>query len=275
MKYFFFDLDGSLMYNPNLKDNEIYIPQENVKALQKIVDHDIAEFGIASGRIASVSQQLLDNDNFKAWIIGENGGTLVDLDGNYLLKNRVHPNTYKQFLKFAFDNDFHFEAYNDKKIYLNQSQNNYSTYLEEIARKMNGILEIVYIDDISQIEADLETLNHFSFVPYVDASNVNTIKEFLNTYQDEIDYFHSSVDIIDITPKNIDKIQALKQFLDLHNLDQKDVYYLGDGFNDHKALKYFDNAIVMEHAHEELKKEAKHVVSSAKEAIEIFISEIS
>lgn len=274
MKYFFFDLDGSLMYNPTLKDNEVFIPQENVEALKKIVEHDVAEFGIASGRIASVSKQLLDKEGIEAWIIGENGGTLVDLQGNYLLKNRIHPQTYKKFLNFAFENGFHFEAYNDEKIYLNQSDDNFSEFLVEIARKMEGILEIIYINDISEIEHDLETLNHFSFVPFVDESNVDIIKEFLNQHDDEIDYFHSSVDIIDITPKNIDKIQALKKFLEIHGLNQEDVYYLGDGFNDHKALQFFDNAIVMDHAHPQLKSEAKHVVNSAKEAIEIFLNEI-
>lgn len=273
MKYFFFDLDGSLMYNPQTKDNEVFIPQVNVEALKKLSKFKHLDFGIASGRIASVSQKILDNHDFNAWIIGENGGTLVNTSGEYMFKKRISPQIYSDLITFAIDNNFHFEAYTDDKIFLNQSEENYSIFLEDIARKMEGILEINYCNEHKYLEDEIENINHFSFVPYENQSNVETIKNFLNKYDNHIDYVHSSIDIIDTTPKNIDKILALKEFLKLNNIDKNDVYYLGDGFNDYETLKYFDNSIVMNHAHETLKKEAKHVVTSASEAIDIFIKE--
>lgn len=274
MKYFFFDLDGSLMYNEKLKENETFIPQKNVELLNKLNEKDNVEIGIASGRIASVSSLIFQKENLNGWIVGENGGTLVNKDGEYLFKKRISKETYAKFINHAFDNGFHFEAYTDQYLFLNQSEDNYSEFLENIAQKMDGILEYKEVSSFDDLQEHLEEINHFSFVPFVDQSNVEHLLSFLNDFSDEVNFIHSSKDIIDTLPVNIDKIEALKEFLEINNVNKEDVYYLGDGFNDMKTLEFFENAMVMDHAHDDIKAHAKHVVSSAHEAMNIFLKEI-
>lgn len=275
MKYFFFDLDGSLMYNDSLKTNETFIPSKNVEMLKKLDNHENVEIGIASGRIASVSNIIFQKENLNGWIIGENGGTLVNKEGEYLYKKRISKDTYASFIKHALENGYHFEAYTDEYIFVNQSDDNHSEFLDGILEKMDGILTYKNVLNFDDIVSHLDEINHFSFVPFVDQSNVEQIKSFLNDFNDEVNYIHSSIDIIDTLPINIDKIAAFKQFLELNSIDKENVYYLGDGFNDQKSLEYFENSFVMEHAHDDLKANAKHVVNSAAHAMEIFLSEVN
>ena len=273
MKYFFFDLDGSLMYNSTLKSNEVFIPKENVKMLKVLHENENVEYGIASGRIASVSKKLFDQEKLNGWIIGENGGTILNKDSQYVYKNRISEQTYSELISFALDKGYHFEAYTDEDLFVN-NVNNPSIFLDRIINNYKGILNINNISSFEEISPYLSSINHFSFVPFIDQSNLEDIKDFLNKYNDKLDWINSSIDIVDTIPKNIDKIIAFKEFMKINNIDKNDIHYLGDGFNDLESFKYLDNVYVMDHAHDDLKKHAKYIVTSASEAIDIFLKNI-
>lgn len=275
MKYFFFDLDGSLMYNKVTKQNETYIPSKHIQNLNKLQNLEGVEYGIASGRIASVSKKIFDNDNLNGWIIGENGGTILNKNGEYTYTNRISPSTYYKLAKFAFDNNYHFEAYTDEILFVNNSSNNHSPFLDNIVKKFDSILTIKNISSIDEFGPYIEKINHLSFVPFTSQENLQSIKDYLSNFEHELDWINSSIDIVDTMPRNIDKIVAFKEFIEKNNIDKKDIHYLGDGFNDLKTFQYFENIYVMDHAHDSLKNNAKYIVSDASEAIEIFINNYS
>ncbi len=70
---------------------------------------------------------------------------------------------------------------------------------------------------------------------------LNRIKEVVSVY------IYMSIDYINITDKNVHKFNAIKNLIDLENINKNSVYVIGDSINDLEMLSNFKGAIMKEH----------------------------
>lgn len=86
--------------------------------------------------------------------------------------------------------------------------------------------------------------------------------ELEKKYQGKLN-FHYNSGVIDVTAFDVDKSKGIKRLKEQMNAP---VYVIGDGFNDICMLKAFDS-FALNHAKEEVKKQAKQSVASIEECI--------
>ena len=89
-----------------------------------------------------------------------------------------------------------------------------------------------------------------------------------------IESYVSSKYTIDITNKDNSKGNAINELCKARGISLKDIFVIGDSYNDISMFKITDNSFVMSEADDFVKNKAKNVVSSVKEAIEIIMLNI-
>ncbi|SJZ45700.1 HAD-IIB family hydrolase [Anaerorhabdus furcosa] len=105
----------------------------------------------------------------------------------------------------------------------------------------------------------------------VNPNEVNKVKEILKKYLgNELEIVLSDVDLIDMTLKGCSKGNGVKELAEMYNIPEHFVGVVGDTENDVSMFVNFKNSYCMNHATEEVKKEATTIVNSVKEALDIF-----
>ncbi|EAQ99857.1 Cof-type HAD-IIB family hydrolase [Maribacter sp. HTCC2170] len=88
---------------------------------------------------------------------------------------------------------------------------------------------------------------------------IDTITPFLQKqFRSEMNVYRSNDTLIEVTPKAISKLAAIKKLLD-DNYSLKDVIAFGDNYNDAQMLEQVDCGVAVKNAREEVKKIADHI----------------
>ena len=102
---------------------------------------------------------------------------------------------------------------------------------------------------------------------------INRFQSFVHKQWDRyVDTFISEPRCLDIMPKQISKGEALRLLMNHLQLKGEEVACFGDSFNDIPMFRLTPHSFVMSHAPEQVKKEARYIVSSVHEAIETVLS---
>ncbi|MFQ6793168.1 MAG: HAD-IIB family hydrolase [Thomasclavelia sp.] len=78
---------------------------------------------------------------------------------------------------------------------------------------------------------------------------------------------------IDILPSGVSKKNAIKELIRQLDIDENDVYVIGDSYNDLSMFEINDHSFIIESDNEDLNKQATYVVSSIAECINLIDDE--
>jgi hydroxymethylpyrimidine pyrophosphatase-like HAD family hydrolase len=92
---------------------------------------------------------------------------------------------------------------------------------------------------------------------------IDQIVDFLSKeYRNELHLYRSKSTYLEISPKSISKLTAIKFLLDQHfNFALEDVIAYGDNYNDVEMLNHVGFGVAVGNAREEAKLVAKHITA--------------
>lgn len=137
-------------------------------------------------------------------------------------------------------------------------------------------IEIFFYDDEDKVEYHNQELLKIRIITS-DYELAQTIEDELNNmFKDEIKahsafpgmyYDNNDFVIVDIVSKNAGKENAIKELLDILNIEKEQVVTIGDGRNDIEMIKEY-NGYSMKTAEEDVKRSASKIFESIADALE-------
>lgn len=257
MKIFASDLDGTLL-------NKNYQSDEHIDAcIKNIVNHQ-NQFVVVTGRSINGIMKL-PFIQYASYLIVMNGAILLDNKFKILnaatIKDEIISAIFKQ---YQYDN---VEYISDKFIYMTISK---EEYLKEYSKwelwqkKMRSNADIEHHLSVFKFNSKLEDLHDIVKINILELDSIRYKEKetYIHQFDSMIDNQPFDIHVLEITSKNISKLNALKYLCQSNNWCEEDIYVFGDGGNDVEMLSYFNHSYAPCNASNEAIKAAKEVIEA-------------
>lgn len=257
MKIFASDLDGTLLNKNYQSDEHIH------SCIQNIVDHG-DRFVIVTGRTINGISNLPFIKN-ASYSIVMNGAIILDKDFNILNETTINENIMNDIYN-KYPNGY-VEYISDKHIYMTISK---EEYLKEYSKwelwkkKMGNDADIDHHLSIFKFNSKLDDLHDIVKINILELDPIQyqEKEKFISQFDSMIDNQPFDVHVLELTSKNISKLNALKYLCKRNNWCEDDVYVFGDGGNDVEMLRYFKHSYAPCNASHEAIQAAKEVLEA-------------
>ena len=244
------DLDGTLL-------EENIVSRRNKEAVHKLQKLEKL-LVIATGRPYNGVKMLKDEYNILAnYYILLNGALIVDSLGSRIIQKIIKKDIIKKILSKIHSNDIAISV-----------ESGYNTYLLTDGDNLPYPNKI-RVKSIDEIDENLSLISIYS--PSKSIEEIENFKDKINEeFKDEIVAYRNDI-YIDIVPIGCSKGEGLKYLADQEQVNLKDVYAIGDSWNDVSMFKITENSFTFDYAEDELKKHANYIVTSVSHCIEDYI----
>ena len=100
------------------------------------------------------------------------------------------------------------------------------------------------------------------YSPNKNIEEIENFKDKINEeFKDEIIAYRNDI-YIDIVPKGCSKGEGVKYLADQEDVNMKDVYAIGDSWNDVSMFNITENSFTFDYVEKELKNHANYIVTS-------------
>lgn len=252
------DLDGTLLgYDRRVKAED---REAVIRAIASGID-----FAVASGRMDNEILEVLKEIGHDAHRISQNGAF-------------VYTKNHRLLHHSAFDEAIARSIYEQARkleaivLVCNEQTSFVETKTEQI-EQMKARLFFDIVEKRNMLEAIGRDISPSKITVIAEEHVVAHFERFVReTWKQDVDTFISEPRCLDIMPKQISKGEALRLLMNHLQLKAEEVACFGDSFNDIPMFRLTPHSFVMSHAHEQVKKEARYIVSSVHEAIETVLS---
>lgn len=238
-KALFTDLDGTLL------NSQGKISEGNQAAIDKLrkAGHHIV---LTTGRpLASAIKQanVLGLIGKGCFLIAFNGGVLYDLEKKCVISRTVMP-LYLVFEIFDEANrrSIHIQTYSETKVLVEPRCAN--TITEKYCKRLG--MEYEVIPDVRTLTRDPEK------ILLIDTNTRDILNQFISDlyprYTNELDFFYSSQELLEIVPKGVNKGTAIRNVADYLGIKVENTISVGDEANDIPMLKSAHYGIAMKNA---------------------------
>ena len=247
------DLDGTLL------DHDKKVTSRELTALNQAKEAGIT-LCLASGRMNSEMQQVMQDINQQAHSVSQNGA-FIHLDNGTLLQTKL------------FDPAIALQVYQlfrstDTVQLVCSGEANYITSMNPAADDIQARMFQPFIVE-SELEKALK--DSFPVCKFSLFGRVDVLLELKALLEkelgDHLDVYLSDKDCLDIMPHQVSKGSSLLSLLDHLGLRPEEIACCGDSFNDVSMFGITPHSFVMHTAHPEVKQHAAHQVACVAEAI--------
>lgn len=260
------DLDGTIIGS----DNTIF--ENNLKAINDINKKNI-DFVICTGKTYPIIKGMCDKFNASYGIFG-NGNQIINLKtGEEIYKKLLTTSEINSCIDIAKKHNLHIHIYTDNEIITEELKymdlRNYKLQQEKY---YDTSLNIIVVDNIKQYlefnkvnvcklvissESDLSSVKE-EILKKEDIS-ITTIKKY-GKYKDKV--INKEYEYLDVTPKDINKNNALKILGDYLKVNNDEIMAIGDNLNDLDMVKNSGIGVAVANAYDELKQVAKYTTEN-------------
>lgn len=255
------DLDGTLL------DHTRRINDRDLQAVKTAIG-DGFEFCIASGRMYSEINIIMQEFNSCYHAIGQNGATIHKKETGYLASSVFDAGTASRILQLTntYDHFINFVHCTDDSFYIKKRTDVSHPYE---ARIMTACTERVDLKEaIRAEEIRCCKLSYFG-----ELEQLIQLKSELNSqFEGEIETFISDKDCLDVMPLRVSKGVGLTLLIKELGLSPNEVACIGDSFNDLSMFAVTEHSFAMGGSHIDIRNQASAVVPSVAEAINQIIS---
>lgn len=267
------DLDGTLLFKGK-------VSEENKDALKKL-KKDGGIFSISTGRPYNDVKGIVDIlDVEPDYIIVTNGALILNNKEEIIHKKELNHDIIRKVLE------------DTKNVRLSVSvETGFNSFIivplsKQIKIKFRMIVKSILcgtkiasnkkfvkgFDNIKNVENEGFSLIAMAF-DGLPPKEIQAIADDLNKkYGDHVECFRNTK-FIDVVPKGCSKGHGVKQIVDIESLHLKNVYTIGDSWNDDSMFEITNNSFTFHHAEEELQKRTDYVVEDVAECIYKYILE--
>ena len=252
------DLDGTLLYNGKVSDN-------NFRAIKLLKDNNI-KFIIATGRNEN-ELSLLDLHGDKFPMVMINGALVKDENDLVISSTKINKNVLLDIYKIVSTYKIGTIIYTSSVRYVlygKRLRDSFFSDIDPLRREIFGdtfFNDLVDIDDYKDINEDI-----FKF-EIMDAKDREMLAEIKKKFLeiDGLSITSSAGNNIEINDYTVSKYNGLKGFMNKFGYSKEEVAVFGDSDND---LSLFENMIetyAVNNASYNIKKNAKYIVDDCKD----------
>ncbi|PZW00588.1 HAD family hydrolase [Metamycoplasma auris] len=248
-KAYFTDLDGTLLDLPKTKEK---ISEKNLQIL-KGKNTSGTPFIIATGRYASDFVLDLAKKANSKYVICQNGGIIVDSNGEIIAKHEINKDTVIEILDLIKQKNLFFILNSGNTIYGNKAR------LKLIRPWVRSMTQKNY--------DDLETITDCTKIIVFGTTKkgIKKLKEELESEFKNISIFIVSKGFaIEINDINASKGKAIEFVSKLLDVNPKETIHFGDSGNDTSSIPYVGAFVAMKNALRNVKSQAAWVAGSYK-----------
>ena len=267
------DLDGTLLNSYGI------VSEKNKQAIKRVIEKGV-EVVIASGRPVSSVRCFSNDAGAENFVICGNGSILYDLKRDQILYDKfIDKQKALQIIKICEENSIYYNIYTENLaiakslnynvlVYNNENKNKEDykktnikivsdiyKYIEE--NDDLNVLKITICDDNEIIFGGIiKKLRQIKDIDVLDVSHMarKTIKT--GTEEAKVEYYYT-----EITSKNVNKWNALKELANMLNIKTDEIMAIGDNINDKEMIENAGLGIIMENSSPYMKEIANTMVS--------------
>lgn len=240
-----FDIDGTLLDCIHGKDKLTNATKESIISLKNRGYYVM----IASGRPYSYLSKEIREFNFDGYILDDGAYTLCR--GKEVSHHPIDSKQLKELYKQAKQANRRTILYTKDKAYLYNCDKALLEYIKTFTFQEDTMQ---YIDNLENIEGVLKL--HIQSLNNEDYHNLLVDNKYFYSANDDNHYLK------EIYSKQYTKATALLEIIKYLNINIKDTYFFGDGFNDIELMDTVGCAIAMNNASDEVKKHCKYICDS-------------
>ncbi len=256
MKYkiVFSDIDGTLL------NKERQLSTATISEIKKLQGK--IPFILISARMPSAMRHLQKELEIEALpIISYNGG-LILVDDQVVSSTEIPMNIIESLTHWNAELNCHLSLYHNDEWYVPAMD-------QWASREVNNTKVTPEIKDHTSIieKWTSENKGAHKIMAMGDASQIDLIVDFLSeNFSDDLHLYRSKSTYLEISPKQISKLTAVKYLLDQHfNFDLEHVIAYGDNYNDVEMLNHVGFGVAVGNARDEAKGVAKHITALSTE----------
>ncbi|MGL4950338.1 MAG: Cof-type HAD-IIB family hydrolase [Mycoplasma sp.] len=271
IKWIITDLDGTLLSHDD--NSGTAIDQNTLNVWNKFSKSNKVKMTIATGRhyvnVLDIMKQLGIEMPEDSYIIGMNGAQIYSLKEKKLIKNQVFADEdVKNFdgiinyLEESFPKGFFFMGYEDAEeilFYYDNKEAHVQPLIEEMTTYENksGTMKHKVITNFDSLQRVYKAIILYT-TDWDHVQESNNLKSRFSSFE----FVKSSSRFLEILPKGVSKLEAIKQLNEQYKLQPKEIMVLGDSFNDYEMLKYTKNSVTRESSDPEIKKICTYVMDT-------------
>ena len=259
------DLDKTLIFDNKISD-------ENKDAIRRFKEAG-GVFAISTGRPYNGVEKVIQELNIEPDYLILNNGALVIRGSEEIV--------HREFIPFKIVKSI-FDDMNNREtvISLDTGFRSYPIDLDSKGIKDSFIADtdatfknLELIDNLDGIfEEDKEKIAAISlFLPRVDMDEVQNACDYVNDNYGNYVVAYRNTRFIDIVPVGCSKGAGVKWVSKEENIDIKDVYVIGDSWNDDSMFEVTDKSFTFTYAEEELKEKTNYIVETVAECVDKYI----
>lgn len=258
MKLLVTDIDGTIAFGDNKIPEKI---EDSLNAFQK----EGNLLMIATGRNYAQAQVLLNNTSVKFDFLALcNGAIIYDNTKNKIIMENHIEKDYGE-LVAVFNNSYRIDSFDKTYATKKYNKTKLLSFMNRAKLKKESYSRVEFLP--------IEELNAEDKIYTISAKSKNEkhLKELvkhLEKYKLDFEILINNLDI-DFQAKGTDKSKAINNIKENYNLNEKDIFPIGDSLNDYLMIKEFDNSATFDYGHEKLKENAKYIVKDVEEYINI------
>ena len=260
MKLLASDFDGTLLIDKNINKKDIY----SIKELRKRGN----KFIISTGRTLLTMEGVIDKYDLEFdYLVLCNGAVILDKNKDVIKSNLVSFKDVKRILDEFADEDklmIYFDNGSGMKLVKNKTVD-----LDKLAYSEELDFEVATKEEILDLKSGAVILSLCTSDASLERGE-EIKNRLVEIFGDELSIFRNQF-FVDVSSKGTSKGEGLKEVLDLEKKEPKDLYVIGDSFNDISMFKITENSYTFKRADKEVKKQAKNKVDYVYEVIEEII----
>lgn len=258
IKHIFCDLDGTLY-----RDG---ITEKDLEAISMAQDNNIT-FHIATGRVHKHTISIIEEINMRGYSICENGSYIYNSDDECIYSSTMNDSQIKKITGLY------------KKLdYINQQDDViYFKYDGKIivpvdTPSMDYFSKGYTVDEtILEREEYSSLVGNIGILTYDQDKLTELVREYKSTYGNEFDVYISGPTTMNIVPKGVSKLEAIKIVCKRENASMDEVVTIGDSPNDISMLKNIKMSFAMSESVESVKSVAGFETPSVADAVKMVI----
>jgi len=267
MKYkiVFSDIDGTLLN----KDRQL--SNSTISEIKKLKNK--IPFILISARMPAAMRHLQKELEIEELpIISYNGGLII-VNDQVVSTTEIPVTIIEHLTKWNSNLKCHLSLYHNDEWYVPSMD--YWAKREENNTKISP--EVKITEDIITTWKK-ENKGAHKIMAMGEVAEIDQIVEFLSAeYPNELHLYRSKSTYLEISPKSISKLTAIKFLLEQHfNFDLEDVIAYGDNYNDVEMLNHVGFGVAVGNAREEAKLVAKHITAlSIEDGVALSLQQLS
>lgn len=257
MKLLATDYDGTLRYAK-------HVMQEDLDAIKKWKEAGNL-FVLCTGRSYESIKKQIDEHNIDCdYVISNNGGWVFDKEGKVLMSSK---------LDYVTGLDV---------IYIAKTIEGVSCYVvnDGIHRHkvvVNPNLQEHRYPNLKPDISEEEVMDHGDFAQIVISMTEQSLArnlslEIMSHFGGQIEAYANNF-VVDIVPKHVSKATGLSFVAAYEDIDDMDIYTIGDSYNDIPMIEYGVNGAAMAMSYEDIKEHARYIYNSVGEMIDTILEQ--